>query len=337
MIRDFTLQHFGPITRAEGKSLGRINLILGANSSGKTFLLKALYCAIRSHEEAHRGNSNQDFSEVLSDKLYWTFQVDKIGDIVTKGDGHKLNATFSMDDNSSLVFGFGKDTTKKVTPTHNNLVPRSSNSVFLPPKEVLSLMDVIHKSSEIDKLFGFDATYSDLVKALKLPTQKGRNLTAFSDSRRKLESIFDGKVTFEGDRWIYKKGNSKYSIMSTAEGVKKIAILDTLLGNRFLDKDAIVFIDEPESALHPTAITQLLDIITVLAEAGIQFFIATHSYYVIKKLLLVAKQKHMPIPTFMGQADGRWSQSCLLRDGLPDNEIINESVRLFEAEFEGIN
>ena len=113
--------------------------------------------------------------------------------------------------------------------------------------------------------------------------------------------------------------------------------MDTLLGNRFLDKDAIVFIDEPESALHPTAITQLLDIITVLAEAGIQFFIATHSYYVIKKLLLVAKQKQMPIPTFMAQTDGRWSQSCLLKDGLPDNDIINESIRLFEAEFEGIN
>ncbi|RDL43802.1 ATP-binding protein [Marinomonas piezotolerans] len=337
MIREFTLQNFGPITKAEGKSLGKINLILGANSTGKTFLLKALYSAIRSHEEAHRGNNNQDFSEVLSDKLYWTFQVDKIGDIVTKGDGHKLNATFSMDDNSSLVFGFGKDTTKKVTPSHNNLVTRASNSVFLPPKEVLSLMDVIHKSTEIDKLFGFDATYSDLVKALKLPTQKGRNHAAFSESRKKLESIFHGKVTFEGDKWIYKKGNTKYSIMSTAEGVKKIAILDTLLGNRFLDKDSIVFIDEPESALHPTAIIQLLEIITVLAEAGIQFFIATHSYYVIKKLLLVAKQKHMPIPTFMGQVDGSWSQSCLLKDGLPDNEIINESVRLFEAEFEGIN
>lgn len=333
MINDFKLENYGPIIKAEGKKLGRINLILGANSTGKTFLLKALYSAIRSHEEVNKGNNNQDYTEALSDKLYWTFQVDKIGDIVTKGEGRKLNATISLDDNSSLVFGFGKDTTKKVSPTHNNLSQRNSNSVFLPPKEVLSLMDVIYKSTEIDKIFGFDATYSDLVAALKVPTQKGRNHAAFAKSRKRLEHVFSGKVEFDGKSWIYKKGKSKFSIMSAAEGVKKIAILDTLLGNRFLDKDSIVFIDEPESALHPTAIIELLEIITVLAQTGIQFFLATHSYYVIKKLVLIANENNMPIPTFMADQDGTWEQSCLLQDGLPENEIINETIRLFEAEY----
>ncbi|EJL9424378.1 ATP-binding protein [Vibrio cholerae] len=338
MINDFKLENYGPIIKAEGSKLGKINLVLGENSTGKTFLLKALYSAIRSHEEANKGNSNRDFSETLSDKLYWTFQVDKIGDIVTKGEGKKLTATISLEDKSSLVFSFGKDTTKKVIPAHNNLSKRDSNSVFLPPKEVLSLMDVIYKSTEIDKIFGFDATYSDLVSALKIPTQKGRNHTAFADSRKRLENVFAGKVEFDSKTtsWIYKKGNTKFSIMSAAEGVKKISILDTLLGNRFLNTGSIVFIDEPESALHPTAIIELLEIITVLAQAGIQFFMATHSYYVIKKLVLIAHENNMPIPTFMASPEGNWSQSCLLKDGLPDNEIINESIRLFEAEFEGI-
>ena len=83
--------------------------------------------------------------------------------------------------------------------------------------------------------------------------------------------MFSGKVEFDTktSSWIYKKGNSKYSIMSTAEGIKKIAILDTLLGNRYLDKNSIIFIDEPESALHPTAIVDLLEIIAVLANSGI--------------------------------------------------------------------
>lgn len=338
MISDFCLQDYGPITRAEGQSLGAINLFLGENSTGKTFLLKALYSAIRSHEEAHRGNNNQDFSEVLSDKLYWTFQPNKLGDIVAKGDKKKLTASITLSDKSSLLFSFGADTTKKVTPQLNNLTRRDSNSVFLPPKEVLSLMDVIYKSAEIDKIFGFDATYSDLVAALKIPSQKGRNRNAFAASRQQLETMFTGKVEFDNKsgNWIYKKGNAKYSIMSTAEGVKKIAILDVLLSNRYLDDQSIIFIDEPESALHPTAIVEFLDIIAVLAKAGLQFFIATHSYYVIKKLLLIAKKEQMPIPTFMAQQDSCWQQSCLLHDGLPDNEIINQSVRLFEEEFEGI-
>lgn len=338
MFKDFELKNYGPIHEVQGKNLGRINLILGKNSTGKTFLLKALYSAIRSHEESNRGNSNQDFSEVLSDKLYWTFQTEKIGDIVTKGEGKKLSTNIIMDDGSSLFFSFGKDTSVKVANVDNNLTKRESNSIFLPPKEVLSLIDVIYKSAVIDKLFGFDSTYVDLVKALKIPTQKGRNLDAFANSRKQLEKMFSGKVEFDskGQSWIYKKGNSKFSIMATAEGIKKVAILDTLLGNRYLDKDSIVFIDEPESALHPTAIVELLDIIYVLSEAGIQFFLATHSYYVIKKLLLIANQHQISIPTFMANENGEWQQTCLLEDGLPETEIINESIRLFEEEFQGI-
>jgi len=337
MISDFHLSNYGPVIDAQGKSLSNINLILGKNSTGKTFLLKALYTAIRSHEEANRGQTTRDFSDILSERLFWTFQVEKIGEIVTKGDKKRLKSAITLSDNSSLLFEFTGETTKKVTPSLYNLTQRQANSIFLPPKEVLSLTDVIHKSLNIDRLFGFDQTYGDLVEALRIPTQQGRNSDAFVKSRKNLETMFDGKVEFDTriNQWVYRKGKSRYSIMTAAEGVKKVAILDTLLGNRYLNHKSIVFIDEPESALHPTAIVQLLEIISVLAEAGIQFFLATHSYYVIKKLLLIAKQKSVPIATFMAADNGIWQQSCLLEDGLPDNEIINESIRLFEAEYEG--
>jgi len=151
-----------------------------------------------------------------------------------------------------------------------------------------------------------------------------------------LEAMFQGRVVFEDNQWIYKQGHAKYSIHGTAEGIKKIAILDTLLGNRFLSPHSVIFIDEPESALHPTAIIKLLDILGLLAKQGIQVFMATHSYYVVKKMVLMAKQTQKRIPCFMPNDDGVWSESCLLRDGLPDNDIINASIRLFEEEFDGI-
>ena len=50
-----------------------------------------------------------------------------------------------------------------------------------------------------------------------------------------------------------------------------------LIGNHFLTKDSIVFIDEPESGLHPGLLIELLDIIGLLASYGMQFFIASHS------------------------------------------------------------
>lgn len=336
MISSFSITNSGPIAAAKGQRLGALNLIIGENGCGKTWLLKSLYCVMRTQEESGRGNDKREFHDVLSDKLYWTFQTDSLGDIVRRGKGNRLSLDVSMSDDTQLAFSFGQDTSKLVKPSVNSLSEREDNSIFLPPKEVLSLWHVILRSALQNREFGYDATYSDLVLALQNQPQKGRNYDSFSKSRKQLEEMFQGKVTFENNEWIYKQGNSKFSIHSTAEGIKKIAILDTLLGNRFLTPGSVIFVDEPESALHPTAIVQFLDILALLAQQGMQIFMATHSYYVIKKLLLIARQQQQPIPCFLSDSQGNWQQSCLLNDGLPETEIIKESVRLFEQEFEGI-
>lgn len=335
MIESFNLENFGPLACVSAKDLGQINLMIGANSTGKTFLLKALYSMIRSQEEFGRGDDPRDFDEVLADKFYWTFQTEKLGDLVAKGAGNRLKASITMDENCALALEFGQDTTKKLNSLHNNLPKRDANSVFLPPKEVLSLSKVILKSALQDKAFGFDATYVDLVLALQNPTQMGRNYKSFMHSRQKLESMFQGKVEFDSknDKWIYKQGNSRFSVNTTAEGIKKIAILDILLGNRYLSPQSVVFIDEPESALHPGAISEFLDIVDLLSKQGIQFFITTHSYFVIKKLHLLVMRDKASLPVLLAGENGSWMQSDL-KNGMPENSIIDESIRLFEQEME---
>ena len=81
---------------------------------------------------------------------------------------------------------------------------------------------------------------------------------------------------------------------------------------------------------HPEAISKLLNIIAMLANHGIQFFIASHSYFVIKKLFLIAQEQQMSIPVLSFQ-DNQWVQSDLKKD-MPDNPIIDESIRLYEEE-----
>jgi len=333
MISSIKINNFAPISHLDWDHLGKINLIIGDNGTGKTFILKIIYSAIRTVEEYKRGDDQTDINEILAQKLYWIFQPEKIGDLVTKGQNNSLSFTIIFN-NQTLHYSFKKDTAKNISNLENNISPRSVNSIFLPAKEILSLHKIILKSREQDKLFGFDDTYFDLAKALQIPTQKGRNYPEFSQSRQDLESLLNGKIEYDENsgRWIFKKGNAKFSIGVTAEGIKKIAILDTLLGNRYLTPESIIFIDEPEANLHPSAITKFLDIITVLAERGIQFFIATHSYFVIKKLYLITQQKKISIPLISAQ-ENTWQRSDLL-EGLPDNSIIDESINLYEEEVE---
>lgn len=331
MITQTTLTNFGPLTNLAWKGLGRINLVIGGNGAGKTFLLKALYAAMRTLEEYQRGDVKDSAAEILSEKLWWTFQEDQIGKLVSRGAADPLRFQMTFQDRD-FRFSFGSDADKSVSAIENHVLPRSSNSIFLPAKEVLSLHSIILKSRDNDRVFGFDDTYYDLARALLQAGTQGRQFNEFLQSRAALKDLLSGKVHFESGkaRWNFEQGGNWFPMGVTAEGVKKIAILETLLSNRYLSTDSIVFIDELESALHPSAISKMLDIIWPLAERGLQFFIASHSYFVVKKLFLIAQEKGMSIPVISANADG-WATADL-KEGMPDNPIISESIRLYEEQ-----
>ncbi len=63
-------------------------------------------------------------------------------------------------------------------------------------------------------------------------------------------------------------------------------------------------------------------------------FIASHSYFVIKKLYLNALKRRRSIPC-ISMLNGSVGYFDLL-DGMPENAIINESVRLYEEELEEV-
>ncbi len=334
MIQQVELTNFGPIAHLKFEDLGAINLIIGTNGAGKTFLLKSVYASIKALEQNGRGKEPRSIKELLVDKLYWTFQADPIGNLVKKGTG-ELNYSMSSSKNESFQFSFGKDTSKSIANLQNSFEKRESNSIFIPSKEVLSLQTIIQKSRNRDKEFGFDDTYYDLANAL-LPRSQGRNRKSFSNARKQLSDAIGGIIEFNKDKneWMFHDINRKeFSISLTSEGIKKVSILDALLGNHTLDRDSIIFIDEPEAALHPELISKFLDIIAILANDGLQFFIATHSYFVIKKLYLIANQKKgMPIPVISFEAED--PKQYDLSKGMPENPIIRESIRLYEEEID---
>ncbi|MCF4113201.1 MULTISPECIES: ATP-binding protein [Dethiosulfovibrio] len=334
MIEKVDLNNFGPLKHLHWPDLGKINLVIGENGRGKTFLLKALYSAIRSIEMSGRGDDRQSsLADLLARKLHWTFQAEKIGDLVTKGSDEKLRMR-AIIDGDELEYSFGKDTTKQITKIGWEGSFRKNNSIFIPAKELLSIHHVVLRSREVDQVFGFDDTYFDLAKVLSIKPTRGKNFTEFAQSRENLKGILGGRVEYddEAQRWSFKVGNEKFAIGTTAEGIKKIAILDILLGNRYLSPGSVVFIDEVEAAMHPKAISDFLDILAVLADRGIQFFLATHSYFVLKKTLLMSRKKRMSIPVMSISESG--CSSANLIDGMPDNPIVDESIRLYQEQVE---
>lgn len=337
-IENLQLKNFGMLEEFQCKEFSNINLIIGENGTGKTFLLKALYSAVKTLEEYKRGDDITPINDILSEKLRWTFQVDKLGDIVSKSADEGLDFRMKLN-KASLEYQFSKSAASKVGAVEPVRNGKDGDSIFIPAKEVLSLFSVILKSREIDKAFGFDDTYYDLAKALRISPSRGRNFTVFAESRKVVGDVIDGKVDYDENsgKWYYRnKKNQKFSIGATSEGVKKIAIMDRLLANGYLNADSIIFIDEIESALHPKAVCQFLDMIDNIAnEMGMQVFITSHSYFVIKKLFLIALKKENTVKC-ISLNKGKEAQICDLHDGMPDNSIIDTSIQLYEQEIEEV-
>jgi len=330
MIKEFEIKNLANIEYLKLSNLSNINLIIGENDSGKTMILKSLYAMVKSLEEYKKGNDNRSLKEIISDKFYWTFQVSRLGELVKKGSASDLEIDMKVD-NQNFKISFGSKTKTNIINV-SECLNRDKNSIFLPAKEVLSLFQVIKKSRAIDKEFGFDDTYYDLVKALEKEPQKGNNFQNFAKGKKLLKDLIKGRVEYKNGNWIFKKGNMKIPIFSTAEGIKKIAILDRLLSNRYLSPYSIIFIDEPESVLHPKAIIEFLDIIYLLSKQHIQIFMATHSFFVLKKLMLIAKKNNINIP-IISIENNKFLQYNL-KDGMPLNPIIDVSVELYEEELD---
>lgn len=331
MIKSIEISSFGPIDRAECNDLGQINLFIGHNGSGKTFLLKALYAALRTVEIYRRGKEQRSEKEILSDKLYWTFQAPTLGELVKKGDN---SLSFSMKSSKDEVFsyGFGNSTIKNVATVGNTFEQKADNTIFIPAKEILSLRDVILEARENFSSFGFDDAYYDLARALR-PTTKGRNVKSFAKARKSLETIIGGRIGYDEKQkawFFYGDNNKKFDLSITSEGIKKISILDALLGNHYLSKGSIVIIDEAEANLHPEMISRFMDIVFELAKGGLQFFISSHSYFVIKKLYILAQKHQMSIPTWSFEKG--LAERFDLFEEMPENAIVNESIRLYKQE-----
>ena len=328
-INSFEMINYAQISNINCQKAGNINLFIGENGTGKTTILKALYAAVRSTEEFQRGDNKNTLSDILQDNLRWTFQVDKLGDLVSKSSKEPLFFSVQLGEDK-LSYRFSSSTVSKIVQAEYTGSSQNGNSIFIPAGEILSLQNIILKSREIDKTFGFDNTYYDLVKALRISPVKVNTDQSVSD---KLSALIDGKVEIDekSGKWVYKKGNTKYSVNITSAGVKKIAILERLLSNGVVNNHSILFIDEPEASLHPKAISVLMEVLDILAnDMGIQIFLASHSYFVIKKLRILAMKRSCSIPCI--SLSPNKIQYDDLAEGMPDNSIIDESVRLYEEE-----
>ena len=69
-----------------------------------------------------------------------------------------------------------------------------------------------------------------------------------------------------------------------AEGLRKLGLLWLLIQNGTLTAGSVLFWDEPETNLNPKLFGSVVDILLELQRQGVQIFLATHDYLILKQL-----------------------------------------------------
>ncbi len=344
MFTDVHLKNFAAFSDFHWSEHGQINVVVGENDTGKSHLLKVLYAIAKTVEmnaARNAGTSRVDAQIAFTGKLRWTFQPQSLDALITNGETSLRVEALLAGKAYSCAFQrtLPKQGTKRILVTGFSRQPGTNTSaIFLPPKEVLTIFAAIEISRGKYEIYGFDDTYYDLLKLLRVPPTQGDIFPELLTIADGLDEFVGGQIVRKGisDEFLFQRGDQTYTMPQTADGIKKIGILTNLIKNRSLTKGTILFLDEPETNLHPRAISVFTEMLFSLAQAGVQIYLATHSYFVLKKLEILAKRHQMSIPFCSLTRSGEEieAQFSDMRDGMPENPIIDESLRLYE---EGYN
>lgn len=318
-IKNFTVFEDQEIEFCDG-----INVIIGANGTGKSHLMKILYAIIQSKP---RDKTPLElfyglFKPEDINKSQWL--RNEISDAEFRLETDLQNVEFSLGLNN--IFG------------NNPLIDFNAKGIFIPPNDVLAMYPGFTASYEKREL-SFDQTYYDICKALSAAPLKKKN-ELLSDLMPELEAILGGTVIQKGDRFYVQSKTSERTLEAhmLAEGHRKIAALLHLIKNGSIEQDTILFWDEPEANMNPRMIKHIANVLRKLAAAGVQIFLATHDYLLTGELSIAAEYQTQPqVPVrFIGlsrkddepvQAQG----GSTLAD-LQDNPILEEFAAHYDRE-----
>jgi len=287
-IAHIRLENFTAFEELDQAFSPGVNVIIGANGTGKTHLLKVLYsaAAITMGEDSERGFARKllgvfnPYQARMTRLIRRQQGLPAAQIIITRNDGAKLKALI---DNQ-------KADVKDVRVT-GELKWRaiSQECAYIPVKEMLAHAPGF-LATVAKREIAFEEVYSDILKKAFLPMLKGK----VQDSRKTLlatlQKAIEGKVVTKGEHMFLKNSQGELEFTLLAEGMRKLALVWLLIQNGTLLSGSILFWDEPEANLNPTLMGELVEIILELQRLGVQIFLTTHNYVLLKEFDLRQKK-----------------------------------------------
>ncbi len=174
----------------------------------------------------------------------------------------------------------------------------------------------------------------DILKKSYLPRRKVL-AEHYREPLNIISKVIGGEVITKGEKFYLHQGSLEMEISLLAEGFRKLALIWQLIRNGSIEKGTILFWDEPEANLNPFLMQHVANILIILANCGVQVFVATHNYPFLKELDY--QKGNTPVTYFAldnSGNDGVTANPCTDYVGLSPNLIAEEHLRLYDLEID---
>jgi len=345
-LKSIHIKNFTVFENIECELSPKINIFIGENGTGKTHLLKILYAVTNTakYKKSFVGDNTYDgkpttITNNFDHVIYPLFlapveglAIDLVRSRLTEHESARIQAFTDKETITAYVSDLGH--VMAVNPSDISDRVFEQEALFIPSKDMLS-----HSGLENDytkRLLPFDKTQINILNDLKVSrlreqTELTKVLT------EKISKIVGGIVLYRDGGYFIDKGSMQVNISLEAEGFKKLAVLYRALDTGYLQPSSMLFWDEPEANMNPKLIPEIVKILLELSRHGVQIFLATHDYNLMKYFSMSMKDYDKVVFYSLYQTDN--GVACEREDNydlLKHNAIVDAEIRLLKDDFMGV-
>jgi ABC-type transport system involved in cytochrome c biogenesis ATPase subunit len=268
------LRNFTVFEQAALDLVAGLNVIVGANATGKTHLLRAIHAGTRKDSTAQ-------------ERLLKTFGADSPRQLLRWGaDTGRLTLSWTVARWDVAL----KEGAVEPVSQHGDLPA----SVFVPLREWLSLASRLAGLQVADYDLGLDGATRDHLRALLVglnSVDEGLVQAIETTLVQHLEGELRQK---SGGDFFLQVGQHPLEVQLAAEGMRKLWSLAHLVRTGHIRKGTVLLWDEPTSDLNPALSTLVVETLKTLVRGGVQVVLTTHDYVLATRLTFLSEYPDEP-------------------------------------------
>ena len=285
MITKFRAVEFTAFSNLQMEFSPGINILIGENGTGKTHVMKAIYSA------CYVVNKKSDYT--FDKKIKNVFQPLSIGRLVRRKIGRgsgKITIFRSSENGKESYISCTITTLGKADVVYSGWKEMEKmEAIFIPVKDMLANAPGFRALYSQKELY-YEEVYADIIDKAFLPVPRGSQDPKVTRLLNILKEAISGRVIAKKENFYLKNKSGELEFPLLAEGFRKLGLLYTLIHNGSLTKGSVLFWDEPEANLNPKLAKTVVNILLELQRQGVQIFISTHDYVLLKEFQLAANK-----------------------------------------------